>query len=224
MATVTSKCPHCGAQITFDSKDKLVTCEYCASKIEITGKQGAEGEVFNLVLKNTSDFIKKNIVTAREFLGKYWESPEYDITTNTARLSDGITGTVKLTDDALIFTPSRVINMFNNHATKTIVNISDICGYKKFSIDEYDRGILFFYKADEEIKKIMFSIFGFDITRDKFLNNVEYFRKQYFFKRRLPIPDLMEESDGVIAKVPVNMWISIWPILTIAFKIILVII
>lgn len=206
MATITSKCPYCGAQIVFNDDDKLVVCKYCSSAIEIKSN-------------GTSNFTLKKVALAFEFLGYYFESPESTYTT----------GTLELTEDDIILRPSRLLN---RNLSEVTINIHDICGYAKCRdsvtllglILGFDTGIILSIKEGEEIKKIRFEIgLGNRSDRDNLLNNIEYFRKQYFTKRNQKVPELAEDSIKVYGRRLVSMRLSIPGIITPLFKRLLIV-
>ena len=205
MATLISKCPHCGAQIIFDEDSKAVVCQYCSSVIAVENRN----KHFNT--KNASSgFVLRELFPEFQFKGWYYNEPEAP----TQR------GTLCISENELYFKPNKFTNLLDDYSDK-IIALSDICGYQRYdnpSARIADAGIIFYIKEDGEIKEKRFEISGTKPDRDNLLNNIEYYRKKYYLKNHQEIPALMEDSIQVPGNGLIDMRFSMNHIMTYGMK------
>lgn len=192
--TVTSKCPHCGAQIVFEPKSKATICRYCSSMIAIKEVKGSDGPSLSGLLGN---FQLKEIIPKYEYWGRYVQSPETDVT--------GITGYLCISDEEVIFKPDK-LDFLENGLLKSIddtyIRFDEICGYRYntyyFSFVAPKTYYHVICTDDGETKKehIIF-IASLAKERNSIFNNIEYFRKQFFIRNGKDVPELTEGDINV---------------------------
>lgn len=111
---ITSKCPHCGAQVTFSEKDKAIICKYCDSVISISEINDTTGENSNMVLKEVKTELRYPISCALE--AKDDRSDELES-------KDG--GELWITENEIIIKPFKLTGSISNY----YINLKDISGY-----------------------------------------------------------------------------------------------
>ena len=211
MATLISKCPHCGAQITFDEESKAVVCQYCSSVIAIENRR----KHFN-AKDSSNGLVLRELFPECKFKGWYYNEPEAP----TQR------GTLCITENELYFTPNKFTNLLDDYSDK-IIALSDICGYQicdNPSASGADAGIIFYIQEGGEIKEKRFEIPGTKSDRDNLMNNIEYYRKKYYVNNHQEIPALIESSIQVPGNRLIDMKFSMNHIVTYGVKYLLILI
>ena len=202
MATITSKCPHCGAQITYDEKSKTIVCQYCSSVIAVQ--------------KNTNSIDVSNVLhrifPLHEFIAAYYDTPE----------SKQQTVYLWISDDGLFFKPMKILNLFGD-TTDKFISFADICSYQKYDENTYgnDFGFIISIKENDKMIERRVEIYGLRRDRDNILNNIEYYRKQYFIKNGQCTPDLEDGSYIPLGNQLIDMRFSANKIMTYLYKILL---
>lgn len=175
---IMSKCPRCGAQITFDEKSQAVVCPYCSSVIAVNNNKKNKINIIN---------IFKKIFPPNDYAGVYFHTPE----------SEYQSVYLRITDNGIVFKIVKFVNLFGDVSNK-FVPYAEICGYQKCkessSAFGFDRGFIIYAKEDGNIVERRFEISGLQRDRDSLLNNIEYYRKQYFIKNGQEVPDLDKNS------------------------------
>ena len=188
--TVTSKCPHCGAQIVFEPKSKATICRYCSSMIAIKEVKGSDGPSLSGLLDN---FQLKEIVPKYEYWGRYALSPE-----------TAVNGYVCLADEEIVFKPEK-LDFLENGLLKSFddsyIRLDEICGYRYESFYISSLAQLIGNKTychvictndGETQKEHIILISSLAKERNSIFNNIEYFRKQFFIRNGKDVPELTE--------------------------------
>ena len=175
--TVTSKCPHCGAQIVFEPKSKATICRYCSSMIAIKEVKGSDGPSLSGLLGN---FQLKEIIPKHEYY---------------AYLHNYGLGCLWITEQELMFKPGKIENLGVN-LNDCYISFPEICGYKRVPSPYIGQRLMglsdyaICVHKEDNIEERVFQILCPPKEADAIFNNIEYFRKQYFIKNGQPIQDL----------------------------------
>ena len=212
--TVTSKCPHCGAQIVFEPKSKATMCRYCTSMIAIKEVKGSDVPSLSGFLDN---FQLKEIVPKYEYWGRYVQSLETDVT--------GITGYLCISDEEVIFKPDK-FDFLENGLLKSIddtyIRFDEICGYRYEGIYITPLAQLIGNKSychvictnDGQTQKEHIILISSSLAKERnsIFNNIEYFRKQFFIRNGKDVPELtvgdIHVSGDNIIDTPFSKYIS----------------
>lgn len=175
---VISKCPHCGAQIVFEEKAKVTACKYCESFIAI--QEVATND------NSSTNYVTKEIIPDLEYLTHYYKNDN----------EKQKTGYLWITENELLFRPSKLFNFFED-ANDRYIRLSDICGYRRCrditSVVGFDTGIFIYIKDGNTVKQRRFEAVSRQ-SREIILNNIEYYRKQYYITKGEAIPALNADS------------------------------
>lgn len=163
---VTTKCAHCGAQITFDEKEEVAICKYCESVNSIHKKTISDND-------GTS-----NIIETKEVLPELTYIASLILNFNTQG------GRIWINKEELYFKPHK-LNF--GDLSKKYIRIQNICGYEKYILPI---GGFAIHTNNGHIMELHVFLW----QREKVLNAIEERRKAYFLTRDLPIPELIKGS------------------------------
>lgn len=195
--TVTSKCPHCGAQIVFEPKSKATICRYCSSMIAIKEVKGSDGPSLSGTL---GKFQLKEIVPKYQYLTRRLQPSE----NLAADFFSSEVGYLYIADEELIFKPDKIDvinNLGINSLDESFIRFDEIRGYRYESFYHTSLAQQLGNKTychvictdDGKTKKEhIFCVTCLAKERNSIFNNIEYFRKQFFIRNGKVVPELTE--------------------------------
>ena len=180
MATITSKCPHCGGQIVFETKSKVALCNYCDSIIAIKSINSAN---------NSENYFTKRITPELQYMANFMPSSSFN--------SKG--GLLFINSNEIVFRPHK-LNL--GSLDESYCELSNICGYKK-GILTY---LTIYAKDDNSIKEITYAVWEKNII----INNIEYYRQKFYKDKGADIPALTlgNEQPMPASIQPQNFWME----------------
>lgn len=171
---ITSKCPHCGAQVVFNSGDEVAICKYCDSVIAI---QEVAPEMINSTQPQTETQQQVSQPILREIV------PELKYKANHELGGNAQGGHIWITKHELYFKPHK-LNF--GDLSKRYIRIQDICGYEKGPLTYLT--IFTKKQTPNGVKRGSMELVVW--KKQEIINELETRRKLYFEERGLPVPPL----------------------------------
>ena len=164
---VTTKCAHCGAQITFDEKEEVAICKYCESVNSIHKKTISYNDETSNITETKE--VLPELKYPANFICGFWYTQG---------------GHIWINKEEIYFKPHK-LNL--GDLSKKYIRIQNICGYEKPIFP-----FAYINIHTNSGNKIELYVNAWE--RRKILNAIEERRKAYFLTRDLPIPELIKGS------------------------------
>lgn len=159
---ITSKCPHCGAQVTFSEKDKAIICKYCDSVISIHD------------VDNSTAFQSNNVIL-KEVKPELRYVLSEDVKLGDKHYGNG--GELWITDKEILVKPLK----FFGSITDSYMSLEEITGYGVFPGAITEKCLMICGHDENGAKS--FEIGVFIGQANDILNNIEFYRRQIFISK-----------------------------------------